>query len=497
MAESIRASPSVVAERATRRRTTSPRRRRARRRLGARPVPSSGPRRHPRRRRAPRPRPSCRRATARLRARLPTQSRFLRGPARERLNDRRLVPGDDQAVREKGHGAGSRLDLRAGGRGGGSSRLPGRLHDASPAGRGRGEFRGVERPSNAANPRPARLLSESRRRRRGRRPASGSAGLLEKSRRLGIAEIRSSPRRPFEERTRPEVADADHPTRLRRRHEGKGVVSRGEGPARADATARAAGMSARFVSWSEVLSPEAEACEGEADAPKTPSSGTPERQRAFHAAGPRRHDEGTTAAPSSAVLGRSSRGRGRARPPLRRDGGRNVVVVREDRRDKKDRERRHDRHGRGGGERPDEEREGHQRGDPEQDDPRREEERGWTRRVFQMTMSHMTRGGRRVRGREEEPAQIARQEERHAADRARKVEVDRPSPGGAGRDARSRRWRGTSDDVEETREAGLEAENESVEVDALAPHLDAPAEDLRPASAPFTMSRSPRRRRGG
>src|SRR5450759_5194774 len=133
------------------------------------------------------------------------------------------------------------------------------------------------------------------------------------------------------------------------------------------------------------------------------------------------------------------------------------------------------------GQRPNEERERHERRDPEQDDSRREEEA----RVHEMRLPddeepHRSEKVDDVRGRKEHSPDVAREEKRHAADGARKVEVDRALLHEARDEVRGREDREERpDDVEEAREARLETEDELVEVHALTPHLDVLAEDLR------------------
>ncbi|MCL4810381.1 MAG: homocysteine S-methyltransferase family protein, partial [Thermoanaerobaculia bacterium] len=152
--------------------------------------------------------------------------------------------------------------------------------------------------------------------------------------------------------------------------------------------------------------------------------------------------------------------------PLRREGRLDLPVTREDGREKEDGERRHDRDGRRGGDDADEEGEGHQRGDREEDDRAAQEEAGVDdARLPPDEEPHRADEVGDVQPREEEASREARQEETDPAHGAREVEVDRPLLLQArhevrrGEDGEERR-----DDVEEAREARLEAEDEAVEV---------------------------------
>ena len=82
--------------------------------------------------------------------------------------------------------------------------------------------------------------------------------------------------------------------------------------------------------------------------------------------------------------------------------------------------------------------------------------------------------------REQQAAGVAREEQRHAADRTREVEVDRALLLEARHQVRGREeGEERPDEVEESREAGLEAEHELVELDRAVADVDGVAEELR------------------
>ena len=107
--------------------------------------------------------------------------------------------------------------------------------------------------------------------------------------------------------------------------------------------------------------------------------------------------------------------------------------------------------------------------------------RGWTTCVFHTTISHIEPiRYSDVGGGEQEAARVARQQQRHAADRAGQVEVDRALLLEARHQVRRREEREERpDEVEEAREAGLESEHELVDLDLPVAEVDGLAEELR------------------
>src|SRR6266540_5680678 len=169
------------------------------------------------------------------------------------------------------------------------------------------------------------------------------------------------------------------------------------------------------------------------------------------------------------------------RRPFGRHGRGDLLVRGEQGRQEEDGVGCHERNAGGGRDDADEESEREERGDREQDLRAAQQET----RVHDVRLPDDDEPDRsneiqEICCGEQHPAAITRQEKRHSSDGTGEVEIHRPlllKPRHQVRRREERQER--ADEIEEPGEAGLEAQNEAVDVDGAVPQLDGLSEELR------------------